>query len=574
MLNIKFRERVMKNRIIRTTLCILMTGALITINGCSMFLEDNHERPEDYKPYYESTVGAEQSLSELPRDSFRMEEYDKLLAKFKKLLEEPGNEEELLLTYDELVLAYDSFSSDYGLIQYDFYLNPQNEELGDKVEEYATTDVSIQDDTFTAFREVFDTDYADAFTEYLDEDVAEAYAAYESLTEEQEKLANEVQALVLEYDSMINEEDQSEEWTQRAKQLYVDLVNKNTALAKASGYDSYVEYAYDAVYGRDYTYEDIQNTESIVAEKVLPVLLAYTDLCVTDGDIEAAYEENTDSGETKYENLIDGVYEINQELGETMDHLFEVGLVDIDSSEEKMSIGYTMSLPYYMDAYVFDCPYDMYYDYQTVIHEFGHYNNMYHNYYPGLLEPSNVDVSEIHSQGLEVLYVDHYEDAVGGYGEALKESTLYNLMSAVINGYAVNEMEYLAYTTEDLTVEKLDAIVDDVNAKYLTSEDILSDYINISHIYESPFYYIGYATSALAALELYQMSQEDWDQAVDTYMNITNSSLYTPFLETLENIGMQDALDSQVQQKLFDELAEDLDVAEDLDWYIEYVQQQ
>ncbi len=49
------------------------------------------------------------------------------------------------------------------------------------------------------------------------------------------------------------------------------------------------------------------------------------------------------------------------------------------------------------------------YDIFTVVHEFGHFNSVYHDDTPALYTNINMDVSEIHSQGLELLFYPYYE---------------------------------------------------------------------------------------------------------------------------------------------------------------------
>ena len=53
----------------------------------------------------------------------------------------------------------------------------------------------------------------------------------------------------------------------------------------------------------------------------------------------------------------------------------------------------------------------------------------------------------------------------------------------------------------------------------------------MTHLYQQPFYVISYATSALAALELLEMAQENRDQALDAYMEISASGTGTAYCQ-------------------------------------------
>ena len=64
----------------------------------------------------------------------------------------------------------------------------------------------------------------------------------------------------------------------------------------------------------------------------------------------------------------------------------------------------------YGGAFIFDSPYENWHDIQTVIHEFGHYNETFHGYRHSIEYVHNVDVAEIHSQGLELLCLEYADE--------------------------------------------------------------------------------------------------------------------------------------------------------------------
>ena len=61
-----------------------------------------------------------------------------------------------------------------------------------------------------------------------------------------------------------------------------------------------------------------------------------------------------------------------------------------------------------------------------------------------------------------------------------------------------------------------------------TTKGVCYDWVDVSHLFYSPLYYMGYGTSALSALDLWTMSRRDWDGAVDTYMGLLNEGLDAP----------------------------------------------
>ena len=62
----------------------------------------------------------------------------------------------------------------------------------------------------------------------------------------------------------------------------------------------------------------------------------------------------------------------------------------------------------------------------------------------------------------------------------------------------------------------------------------------ISHNYDAPLYYISYAVSALASLQLWTIAQEDFSAAVDCYLSILGQGAYEEgYFTVLENAGLR-----------------------------------
>lgn len=74
--------------------------------------------------------------------------------------------------------------------------------------------------------------------------------------------------------------------------------------------------------------------------------------------------------------------------------------------------------------------------------------------------------------------------------------------------------------------------------------------LDVSHLFYSPLYYMGYGTSALSALDLWTMSRSDWDGAVDTYMGLLHEGLDAPYCGTMNRCGLRDVFDSRELESL------------------------
>jgi hypothetical protein len=64
--------------------------------------------------------------------------------------------------------------------------------------------------------------------------------------------------------------------------------------------------------------------------------------------------------------------------------------------------------------------------------------------------------------------------------------------------------------------------------------------MDVSHNFDMPCYYVSYATSAISALDIWTQSLEDWDSAVDRYMQVTALPSDTGYMEAVKACGLMD----------------------------------
>ncbi len=76
----------------------------------------------------------------------------------------------------------------------------------------------------------------------------------------------------------------------------------------------------------------------------------------------------------------------------------------------------------------------------------------------------------------------------------------------------------------------------------------------IHHTFQAPLYYISYATSLAAALEIWELSERDPQAAIDQYLRVQQYSTYEPFQATLEACG----LSSPFEEGMIESLAQQL----------------
>ena len=147
----------------------------------------------------------------------------------------------------------------------------------------------------------------------------------------------------------------------------------------------------------------------------------------------------------------------------------------------------------------------------------------------------SLDLSEINSQALEMLMMEHYDNFMTvEEADALRKNQVGNALWALFSGSAVSEFENYVYTLNNPTIDILDKKWDDLKTKYNLNDYELS-YEMIPHIYQQPCYYISYVTSIISSLELWSLPKE---QAKETYNNLAKLGSYNEYIKTLISNGL------------------------------------
>ena len=238
---------------------------------------------------------------------------------------------------------------------------------------------------------------------------------------------------------------------------------------------------------------------------------------------------------------------LSQEAAEALDYMLEYGLYDISQSPTKLNTGFTTTLYYFNDPFLFNAAMGDVEGFPDTFHEFGHFLNAYATTSDLLYGMSDTDLSELQSQGMEMMFTHWYKDIFGGQADAMLLTTLYDMLCSVIEGAMYDEFQQRAYAEPELTAERACELYLEVAAEYGRDpgEAGKYDWVYISHNFDFPYYYISYCMSALPALELYVMLQEDSADAADRYMHVVSldTEIYY-FDEALTECGFSNVFDS------------------------------
>ena len=582
--------------------------------GCLMGCEDTPDEPTKattaapqtqtetsaYRWYDDAGVRhAALSLGDMPYEMYDIQDFYDLVDELEALAQKPGNEGAITECYQKLLDESCRIATDYALA----YIRYMENLTSDYAEDMTTLeDISTEtsDALSQTLARLLDGDYADLARKLLGgddlaeelEDYTETDEALLSLSKEASRKVQQYNALTLAQvsvtldgetytmDSLDEIEEEALYWevatalgkkeNEQLAPILIDLIGLYNQTAELSGYDSYAELAYEG-YGRDYTPEDARTLHGAVKKSIVPV---YQEI----GELVQNYENPDVLGEIDAEKLMATVGQyigtIDADLDLSFRHMSQVGLYSIDYYTGRGD-GFTINLPQYNDAAIFMDLVGNDSDLETLVHEFGHYNAGMHQKQQALDTGFCMDTSEIHSQGLEVLFLSCADAVYGEENAAVKKlNILYNLLDSIIQGCLQDEFQQLSYAaTKDhkLTVRELNELAYRLYNEYglETQPGVREIYswVEIPHTYESPFYYISYATSAVNALDILSISQEDYREAADTYMRLTALPMDIPYQQALEQVGLHNTFDADTLQFIGQGVAE---YVNDLSGFIDY----
>ena len=335
----------------------------------------------------------------------------------------------------------------------------------------------------------------------------------------------------------------------RVAELYAEFAENNNKMAQLMGYDNYLEYAYENVYGRDYTYQDAAELAAMVKEYMSPVFAAiyhkWNTISVREqADIDTYYSQVRDSF---FENL-----DPNTLVNDYIDLLAFTSNPDkqISFSDEfnKLMGDGNMFRGDYEGAFVttisgVNLPIAYFGDgYQsafTIVHEFGHFMNEI--YSADVAEANNefgqsYDLLEMHSQGDELLYLAYLKENAGFTEVALnlvETYSLVNMLYIIMAGMTIDVFEQSIYLNQydglnaeiimadgQITADEYDYLYKSICTDFGVV-DIIGDYWQYGMTITSACYYISYSVSALSVLQLYEIANaHGFDAAKDAYLKL------------------------------------------------------
>ena len=452
--------------------------------------------------------------------------------------------EEVMAAYEVFEKAYYHIAQQSTIAMIVYYCNTGDEIASTRYKDANAMFNDLQNAYTEACKAMLDTPHMTKFFDGWSEAELEELRGYDPAITQ---LRNEIDELQVQYDQLTEDEIEA---GNESVEIYKQLIIKSNQLAKLYGYDNYYDYASVKVYSRDYEKEDLVAFREYLAKYVAPSAqralddyLSARDLSQTKLNRVKEFTEKEFYSSSKRNYLMAYLNSLEGPMGEGMRHVFDNKNCVFASSGQSHNTAFQTFL--YEDNVPFCLFGSSGQSASTVVHEIGHY-------YAAITNPDidNYDLCETHSQSNEFLLLTFVENYMSD--DVYKSVRGYQIFMAfypMIMGALIDEFEQRVYSLTDAEIEAMTAI--DFDTIMMNVCEPYGGVSAISGLFSdplfywklvaptSPVYYISYAVSAIAALEVYAIAQQDYDAALEVYTKLVVG--ITPedgFLGALEKAGL------------------------------------
>lgn len=342
-----------------------------------------------------------------------------------------------------------------------------------------------------------------------------------------------------------------EKYNKPLGEIYLQLNALRKQIAEKLGFDSVADMYY-VMYNRDYTPQQSKELCKRIVKNMLPI---YYKLPVgnSDAKVKMSIEEGYDKLETIFSK-------ISPEIKESFQFMRNYHLIDMEPRDNKESGAFTMYINGYDAPFICGTWDGTMNGVTTTIHEFGHFNDFYSLYGTDNMPYAssfNLDIGEVYSQGLEMLMQPYYEEFVGSKADDERANAIDSAVSSLLFQALLEDFQQRIFEEDIDTVEELNELYYKIRWEYglfpyATASGEDATWITVTHLAQMPFYTISYSTSLFSALELWGMSQENWQDGWDAYEKLVKANRLQTYDAWLKEAGLLSPFDEGSIDQLAD----------------------
>ncbi len=332
------------------------------------------------------------------------------------------------------------------------------------------------------------------------------------------------------------------ELNRQAGNIFLEQLPIRAEIASRLGYENYSDYCYDN-YGRDYTPADAKTLHAAVKRYIVPLFSKAADTYDT-SDLDSA----DFSQDTFFSALTSAANAFSPLLSAPVSYMMQNKLYDFTDSAVKMDSSFTTYISDYRAPFIFTKWIGSAENIATVLHELGHFASYYHNASVGYSANDSLDLAEVDAQALALLFFDDYDSFYGKYADDARTSVLFDAMYSLLSGCMEDEFQQEIYNHPDMNLDEINELYLKLAQEY-GLEQVYgyrgTEWVLISHTFQTPFYYVSYAASMVPALELFDIARSDPVAAKTIYFNILMREQYANLGDVLSKSGLDPVFSDQ-----------------------------
>ncbi len=354
-------------------------------------------------------------------------------------------------------------------------------------------------------------------------------------------------------------------------EIFDGLVKIRTQIARKLGYKNFVELGYYRMGRVDYDEKMVAAFRKSVETDIVPAvaelkerirnrlnldkIMYYDDAISVTGEMPRPVIDTP----AIFENALKMYHDMKPEIGDFMQRMLDAGAFDVEARDGKFGGGYCTTFAKYKQPFILANFNGTSGDIDVITHEFGH--ALAADYMFKFAEPdypTGMETHEIHSMSMEFLCHKYMDSFFGEKADKYRYKHIVDALSFIPYGVIVDEFQHVVYENPDLTP-------DERKHEYLKLEEKYRPYLSFKdipyleqgtrwqyqmHIFESPFYYIDYCIAQCVALGFLSISREDFDTALERYVELLKKTGGISLGELIEGAGMKSPFEENALESI------------------------
>lgn len=354
--------------------------------------------------------------------------------------------------------------------------------------------------------------------------------------------------------------------------IFDRLVKIRHEIAVKSGYKNYAEISVFERGRYDYDTETLNGFKAGVKKYLVPLVnrlksqtakeLGIDKISFYDSTVTLKGGEARPSGDKQQilASALEVYREMNPELGDFMKTMQDNDAFDVDARDAKFGGGYCSEINKFKKVFIlanFNGSSD---DIDVMTHEFGHAVAMNYVYTYGDTElgVGGMETAECHSMSMEFLAWKYIDKFFGKDSVRYRYKHLYDALAFIPYGVIIDEFQKQVYEHPEMTPSQRNELYMNLEKEYRPYLDYEGlPYLDKGtrwqyqmHVYESPFYYIDYCLAQTVALEFLMASLENYDHALNSYLEFCKKGGTQYFRKLVEEADLESPFDADSFAKI------------------------